>query len=102
MSKAVPGETLKGLPSSQQQLGALNAELAKDRPQLAGARAKSQTLAAEAASLRSKLVATAAHVQGLEREQNNLTDQIARLQSEDDALAAGFARDRISVTRLLA
>jgi septal ring factor EnvC (AmiA/AmiB activator) len=102
MTKALPSDSLKGLPSSQQQLGTLNAELAKDRPAVASAKAKSQALATEATALRQKLIATAARVQTLEREQNTLTDQIAQLQSEDEALAAGFARDRISVTRLLA
>jgi murein hydrolase activator len=102
LSHALPSESLKGLPSSQQQLGALNAELAKDRPALAGAKAKSQALASEAATLRQKLIDTASRIQSLEREQNGLADQITQLQAQDDALADGFARDRISVTRLLA
>jgi septal ring factor EnvC (AmiA/AmiB activator) len=102
LSHAMPGEKLKELPSSQQQLGALNAELAKDRPAVAGARAKSQTLASEAALLRQKLIDTAARIQTLEREQSLLADQVAQLQAQDEALADGFARDRISVTRLLA
>jgi septal ring factor EnvC (AmiA/AmiB activator) len=102
LSHALPGESLKGLPSSQQQLGALKAQLAKDRPALAGAREKSQVLASEAAALRRKLIDTAARIQALEREQSILAEQIAQLQAQDDALADGFARDRISVTRLLA
>ena len=102
LSKAVPSESLKGLPSSQQQLGTLNAELAKDRPAVAGAKAKSEALASEAASLRQKLIETAARVQLLEREQSDLAEQIVRLQAQDDALAADFARDRVSATRLLA
>jgi septal ring factor EnvC (AmiA/AmiB activator) len=102
MSRAVPSESLKGVPSSQEQLGALNAELAKGRPQVAGAKARSEALDKEAASLRQKLIATAAHVQSLEREQDLLAGQIAQLQAQDDALAAGFAHDRVSATRLLA
>ena len=102
LSHAMPSAKLKELPSSQQQLGTLNAELAKDRPAVAGARAKSQTLASEAAALRQKLIDTAARIQALERVQTLLTDQIAQLQAQDEALADGFARDRISVTRLLA
>jgi septal ring factor EnvC (AmiA/AmiB activator) len=102
LSHALPSESLKGLPSSQQQLGALNAELAKDRPALAGAMEKSQTLASEAATLRQKLIDTAARIQELERTQSTLADQIVQLQAQDDALADGFARDRVSVTRLLA
>jgi murein hydrolase activator len=102
LSHAMPSESLKNLPSSQQQLGTLNAELAKDRPAVAGARAKSQALASEAALLRRKLIDTAARIQTLEREQSLLADQIDQLQAQDQALADGFARDRISVTRLLA
>ena len=90
------------MPSSEQQLGTLNAELAKGRGAVAGAKAQSQALASEAASLRQKLIDTAARIQSLEREQNSLADEIDRLQAEDDSLAAGFARDRVSVTRLLA
>ncbi|HWY62808.1 MAG TPA: peptidoglycan DD-metalloendopeptidase family protein [Rhizomicrobium sp.] len=102
LSQALPSESLKGLPSSQQQLGAFNAELAKGRPALAGAKAKSLALASEAASLRQKLIDTAARIQSLEREQSGLANRIAQLQAQDDALADGFARDRVSVTRLLA
>jgi murein hydrolase activator len=102
LSHALPSDSLKGLPSSQQQLGALNAELAKTRPAVAGAKAKSQALASEAASLRQKLIDTAARIQALEREQTSLDAQIDQLQAQDDQLAAGFVRDRISVTRLLA
>ncbi len=40
LSHALPGESLKGLPSSQEQLGTLKAELAKDRPAVAGAKEK--------------------------------------------------------------
>ena len=102
LSHALPGKALAGMPSSQEQLGTLNAELAKTRPAVAGAKAKSVALASEAASLRQKLIETAARIQSLEREQNNLAAEIDRLQAEDDSLAAGFARDRVSVTRLLA
>jgi septal ring factor EnvC (AmiA/AmiB activator) len=102
LSHALPGASLATMPSSQQQLGALKEELAKNRPVLEGAKAKSQALASQAAALRQKLIATAARIQGLEREQSSLAEQITQLQAQDDALAAGFAADRISVTRLLA
>ncbi len=102
LSHALPGASLATLPSSQQQLGALKEELAKSRPVLAGAKAKSEALASEAAALRQKLIATAARIQGLERDQSVLADQIAQLQAQDEALASGFAADRVSVTRLLA
>jgi len=102
LSHALPGASLATLPSSQQQLGALKQELAKNRPVLAGAKVKSELLASEAAALRGKLIATAARIQGLERDQSALAGQITELEAQDDALGNGFAADRISVTRLLA
>ena len=102
LSHAVPENSLKSLPSSQAQLGALNAELAKSRPAVASAKAKSDVLASQAATLRQKLIDTAARIQALEREQSSLESDITQLQAEDDALAAGFANDRVAVTRLLA
>ena len=90
LSHALPGQSLKGLPSSQQQLGTLKAELAKTRPVVADAKAKAAALAAEAAALRRKLIDTAARIQALERGQALLAVQIAQLQAQDDALAAGF------------
>ena len=59
-------------------------ELAKNRPVLEGAKAKSQALATEAAALRQKLIATAARIQSLEREQSSLDEQITQLQAQDD------------------
>ncbi len=102
LSKALPEKSLAKLPSSQQQLGALKEEIARTRPALAGAKAKSQALASEAATLRKKMIASAARILVLENDQSVLAGQIAQLQAQDDALASGFARDRISVTRLLA
>jgi septal ring factor EnvC (AmiA/AmiB activator) len=102
LSHAVPENSLKSLPSSQAQLGALNAELAKTRPAVASAKQKSDALASQAATLRQKLIDTAARIQALEREQSSLEGDITQLQAEDDALAAGFANDRVAVTRLLA
>jgi septal ring factor EnvC (AmiA/AmiB activator) len=102
LSHALPGASLATMPSSQQQLGALKEELAKSRPVLEGAKAKSQALASEAAALRQKLIATAARIQQLERDQTVLAAQITQLQAQDDALASGFALDRVAVTRLLA
>ncbi len=102
LSRALPSQSLANMPSSQEQLGALKAELAKNRPAVASAQVKAKTLASEALALRRKLIDTAARIQALEREQLALTEQIAQLQAQDAGLAAGFARDRISVTRLLA
>ena len=102
LSHALPENSLKSLPSSKEQLGTLNAELAKSRPAVANAKAKSDALASEAESLRKKLIATAAKIQTLEAQKASLQTDIAGLQAQDDALAAGFANDRVAVTKLLA
>lgn len=102
LSKALPGKTLGQLPSSTQQLGKLKAEMAHDKPALDSAKQKSDLLSQEASSLRQKLIATAGRVEGLEQETVNLDDEIARLEKQNEALTQSFARDRISVTKLLA
>ena len=102
MTKAVPAASLTGLPDSARQLGALKDELAKGRPVLADAKAQSEALTRQAQTLRQKLVDTAARIEALEREKIVLDGQIAGLQAQNDALTQSFARDRISVTRLLA
>jgi murein hydrolase activator len=102
LSKAVPAKALSGLPSSVQQLGKLQAEMARDRPALASAKQKSELLLQQAENLRHKLIATAARVESLEQETIALDDQIVKLEQQNKALTRGFERDRISVTRLLA
>ncbi len=102
LSKAVPSKTLSQLPSSAAQLGTLKAEIAHEKPAVDTAKQKSDQLSAEAASLRQKLIATAARIESLERETIALDDEIARLEKQDAELTAGFERDRISVTKLLA
>src|SRR4051812_33180168 len=102
LSKALPAGSLSKMAPSAQQLGSLNAELAKERPALAGAKQKSDALAAEAGALRRKLIDTAARIQDLENQKIALDDQIAKLEMQDQVLTQSFARDRISVTRLLA
>jgi septal ring factor EnvC (AmiA/AmiB activator) len=101
-SHALPGKALARLPSSAQQLKSLSSELKQGQPQLASAKQKSESLAAEAASLRQKLIATAARIEGLEQQKADGDVQIVRLTAEDASLSAGFARDRVAVTKLLA
>jgi murein hydrolase activator len=101
LSHALPGKSLASLPSSAQQLKSLATELQQVRPQLASAKEKSDVLAAEAAVLRRKLVATAARIENLERRKVEADAQIARLTAEDATLSAGFANDRVAVTRLV-
>lgn len=102
LSHALPENSLKSMPSSKEQLGALKEELAKTRPAVASAKAKSDALASEAELLRRKLIDTAAKIQTLEAQKASLQNDIAALQAQDDALAAGFANDRVAVTKLLA
>ena len=101
LSQALPGKALAKLPSSAQQLKSLSSELKQETPQLVSAKQKSEQLAAEAASLRQKLIATAARIEVLERQQADADARIVQLTAEDSRLSAGFANDRVAVTRLL-
>jgi murein hydrolase activator len=101
LSHALPGKALAKLPSSAQQLKSLSSELKQVQPQLASAKEKSDALAAEAAALRKKLIATAAHIEQLEQQKVDADAEIVRLTAEDSRLSAGFANDRVAVTKLL-
>jgi septal ring factor EnvC (AmiA/AmiB activator) len=101
LSHALPGKALARLPSSAQQFQSLSSELKQGQPQLVSARQKSDALAAEAAALRKKLIATAARIEILEQQKVDADAQIVRLTAQDAALSAGFANDRVAVTRLL-
>lgn len=101
LSHALPGQALAKLPSSAQQLKSLSSELKQETPQLASAKQKSEQLAAEAATLHKKLIDTAARIEDLEREQAGANTRIAELTAEDNRLSAGFADDRVAVTKLL-
>jgi murein hydrolase activator len=102
LSKALPGKELGKLPSSAQELKTLKDEISKARPALANAKQKSEALSVAAASLRRKLIATAARVENLESETASLDADIAVLEKKRAFLVQGFERDRVSVTRLLA
>ena len=102
LSKAVPSKSLSNLPSSAEQLGSLKAEMAHDKPAVDEAKQKSDQLSAEAKTLRQRLIATAAKIENLEQETVTLDEEIGRLEKQNAELTAGFQRDRISVTKLLA
>lgn len=102
LSNALPGKALSSLPSSAEQLKDLSSELKEGQPRLKDARQKSDTLAAEAAALRRKLIDTAARIEKLERAQAADAAEIDRLSQEDARLSAGFRNDRVAVTKLLA
>jgi septal ring factor EnvC (AmiA/AmiB activator) len=101
LSHALPGKALAKLPSSAQQFQTLSSELKQGTPQLAGAKQKSDALAAEAADLRKKLIDTAARIETLERQKIDAAARIETLQAENTRLSAGFANDRVAVTRLI-
>lgn len=101
LSQALPGKAMAKLPSSAQQLKSLSSELKQGQPQLVTAKQKSDTLAAEATRLRQKLIATAARIEELERQKVETDSRIAQLTAEDRRLSAGFANDRVAVTKLL-
>ncbi len=102
LSQALPGKAMAKLPPSAQQLKSLSSELKQGQPQLASAKEKSDTLAAQAAALRQKLIATAARIESLERQKAQTDARILQLTQEDARLSAGFANDRVAVTKLLA
>jgi septal ring factor EnvC (AmiA/AmiB activator) len=102
LSHALPAKALERLPPSADQLKTLSAELKEDRPKLQAARDKSDALTAQAKALRHKLIDTAARIESLERSQLADAAEIDRLAAEDARLSAGFANDRVAVTRLLA
>jgi len=101
LSHALPGKALAKLPSSAEQLQTLSSELKEGTPQLAGAKQKSDALAAEAAALRKKLIDTAARIEVLERQKIDAAARIETLEAENTRLSAGFANDRVAVTRLI-
>ncbi len=102
LSRALPGSTLSQMPSSAQQLQTLDEKLKQQQPQVAAAKQKRDALSAQAEALRRKLIATAAQIAQLERIRGEQEQQIAELAAEDARLSAGFARDRVAVTRLIA
>jgi septal ring factor EnvC (AmiA/AmiB activator) len=102
MTGAIPVSQAAKLPSTTAQFKALKSQIAKTRPAVASAKQRSDELAAEAARLRTRLIATAAHVQSLEEEKGELDVTIGALAVQEKSLAADFARDRVAVARLLA
>jgi septal ring factor EnvC (AmiA/AmiB activator) len=89
------------MPSTTDQYRSLKMEMAKSRPAVESAKLKSDTLSAQAAQLRRKLVDTATRVEMLEEEKGTLDSEIARLLAREISLAADFSRDRVQVARLL-
>ncbi len=102
LSHAVPVGEASKLPSTAQQYKQLQGEIAKTKPQVDTAKQHSETLNAEAETLRRRLIATVAKVQDLERERDRLGTEVTRLEAEDARQSAAFAGDRVQVSHLLA
>jgi septal ring factor EnvC (AmiA/AmiB activator) len=102
LSGAMPAAAANGMPSATDQYRALKKEMAKSRPAVDSAKLKSDTLGAQAAQLRTKLVDTATRVEALEEEKGNLDSKIAQLSAQEISLSADFSHDRVQVARLLA
>jgi septal ring factor EnvC (AmiA/AmiB activator) len=98
----VPVTQAGKLPKTEDRYRALKQQVERARPGVENARQKSAALAAQAASVRQRLIDTARQVQGLEREKSEIESQVARLAAQEKAMAAVFARDRIRVAHLLA
>ena len=90
------------LPTTRDQYRALQQQIDENKPRVADAKAKSDTLNAQAKTLHEKLIATAAKVQALEVEKTTLDAQVLLLRADEDKLNREFVRDRASVSKLLA
>jgi murein hydrolase activator len=102
LSHALPAGVLNGLPSTADQYRHLRGAIVTGKPALDAALAHADALRAQAAVLQRKLIETAARVQSLEAQKVQLDADIVRLAAEDATLSRSFARDRVSVARLLA
>ncbi len=102
LSGAVPAATAAHLPSTASRYRELQAEIAKSRPVVADAERHSESLKAEAAELRRRLIETAGRVQELEQQKLGLDADIATLAREAMTLSTDFLRQRAEVSQLLA
>ncbi len=102
MGPAIPASQISRLPSTQEQYRALRQQIEKRKPVVESARQRTARLKAQALVLKQKLIATAARIQALEFEKAGLDAQIIQLSSREKSLSESFARDRVSVSHLLA
>jgi murein hydrolase activator len=100
--QAVPATQAGKLPNSEQRYRELKQQVERATPTVTTARQKSEALAAQAASVRQQLIATAARVQSLEREKAQIDSEVARLTQQEKAMWQTFAHDRVRVSHLLA
>jgi murein hydrolase activator len=98
----VPATQAGKLPNSEERYRELKQQVERATPTVTTARQKSEALAAQAASVRQQLIATAARVQSLEREKAEIDSEVAGLAQQETAMSRTFARDRVRVSHLLA
>ena len=102
LSHALSAPVAAGLPSTAEQFRRLKGAIVKGKPAVDTAKAQSERLNAQAATLRQKLIETAARVQALEKQKIALDVEIRSLAVKYAAMAAKFVHDRVAVARLLA
>lgn len=102
LAGAMPAASARHMPSTTAQYRALQAEIAKSRPQVVEAQRTSAQLKSEADALRQRLIDTAARVQKLEQERLWLDREILRLEQLNWMLSADFERKRAEVADLVA
>lgn len=104
MAKAVPLKQYlhQSQPTTSDQYKSLSGEIAKNKPALDTARQKSDELVRQTAALQKKLIDSAARIEFLENEKLTIDAAVVRLTTDHARLSASFARDRVSVSKLLA
>ena len=98
----MPAASARHMPSTTAQYRALQAEIAKSRPQVVEAQRTSAQLKSEADALRQKLMDTAARIQKLEQDKLWLDREILRLEQLNRLLSMDFGRKRVEVADLVA
>src|SRR5258706_2458771 len=102
LSRALSAPVAAGLPSTAEQFRRLKGAIVKGKPAVDTAKAQSERLSAQAATLRQKLIETAARVQALEKQKIALDVEIRSLAVKYAAMAAEIVHVRVAVGRLLA
>jgi len=101
-TNGAPASQAGKLPTTEERYRALKGQIEKVKPGVESARETSRKLQSQAASLRARLIATAARVQALETEKTRLDGEIVRLARDEQSMSQSFARDRVQVSHLLA
>ena len=96
-----PKDAIK-LPSANEQFNELKNQIVRDRPAVIDAKQKRDNLKVQAIALQKRLIETASRVIDLETEKATLDTDISHLEVKERQLSADFARDRVSVGKLLA